>query len=182
MPRSHRKKPSLQSMTNSPSEKRSIYQGKDILRGLLIYASGDSIAALIQDEFLFSRLLGMMVIGSTIYALEIPNYFRWIDKVVPAQNGYKSTLKRTALAILYFNPLWIARHLLFIKIFIGNWNGISWNLLYIGLLSFLVNIPISLIANFIIQNKIRLSWRFFASAVFSAMMAIYYALSELLFN
>ena len=169
-------------MTTNPQERTFLFQKWDIIRGLLIYASGDSIASIIQGQFIISRLLGMMIIGATIYALEIPNYFRWIDRRVPPQKGYENTLKRTALAILYFNPLWIARHLLFIKIITGTWDGISWHLLYLGLMSFLVNIPISLVANFFIQNKIKLSWRFVASAIFSALMAIYYALAELLFS
>ena len=32
------------------------------------------------------------------------------------------------------------------------------------------------------KNKIHLDWRFIASAIFSALMAIYYALSETFFN
>ena len=153
-----------------------------MLRGLLIYASGDTVAAVISGEFMISRMAGMMVIGATIYALEIPNYFQWIDRKVPQSEGIMNTLKRTAFAMLYFNPLWIARHLLFIKIISASWQDISWNLIELGFWSFVVNIPIALIANYIIQNKIVFSWRFFASAVFSALMAIYYALAELFFN
>jgi len=59
---------------------------------------------------------------------------------------------------------------------------LSWSLIRIGSLSFLVNIPLSIIANYVIQNKIRLRWRFFSSAVFSALMAIYYALSVVFFK
>ena len=83
---------------------------------------------------------------------------------------------------MYFNPIWIWRHLLFIKIFSGNLAQINMNLFFIACFSFLVNIPISLIANYTIQNKIKLGWRFLASAIFSALMAIYYALSETIFN
>lgn len=94
----------------------------------------------------------------------------------------QASLLRTGLAILYFNPLWIARHLLFIQIFSGNWGGISFNLLKLGLYSFLVNIPIAFMANYVIQNRISLKWRFLASAVFSSLMAVYYALSKVLFG
>ncbi len=123
-----------------------------------------------------------MLIGATIYAFEIPNYFEWIVKKTTDLKGIKATLTRTGLAILYFNPLWIARHLLFIKLFSGELESIGWNLLEIAFWSFLANILISLIANYIIQNKFKLQWRFLASAIFSALMAIYYALSERLFS
>ena len=124
----------------------------------------------------------MMLVGATIYAFEIPNYFTWIDKKTLYFSGIKKTLAKTGLAIAYFNPLWIFRHLAFIKLFSGNYEQINGNLLTIALLSFGVNIPISFIVNFIIQNKIHLNWRFIASAIFSALMAIYYALSETIFN
>ena len=123
----------------------------------------------------------MILIGATLYAFEIPNYFNWIVKKTTKLSGVRLTLTKTVLAIAYFNPLWIARHLFFIKLFSGNLNGINMNLLEIAFWSFLVNIPISFIANFIIQNKIHLNWRFLASAIFSALMAIYYALSETIF-
>ena len=124
----------------------------------------------------------MMLIGATVYAFEIPNYFAWIDKKTAAISGYKKTLAKTGLAILYFNPLWIFRHLAFIKLFTFSYQDVNVNLLEIAVISFLVNIPISFIANYLIQNKIKLNWRFLASAIFSALMAIYYALSETIFK
>ena len=124
----------------------------------------------------------MILVGATIYAFEIPNYFTWIDKKTKQLSGIKKTLTKTSLAVAYFNPLWIFRHLAFIKLFSGNIYDINSNLLQIALLSFLVNIPISFIANFIIQNSIKLDWRFIASAIFSSIMAIYYALSETIFQ
>jgi len=124
----------------------------------------------------------MILIGATIYAFEIPNYFKWIDQKTKSLSGVKLTLSKTTLAIAYFNPLWIWRHLVLIKLFSGDIDLININLLWIAGLSFLVNIPISFIANFIIQNKIKLNWRFLASATFSALMAIYYALSETIFK
>ena len=123
-----------------------------------------------------------MLVGATIYAFEIPNYFAWIDKKTTDLNGVKKTLAKTALAIAYFNPLWIFRHLVFIKLFSGNYEQINEQLLIIACWSFLANIPISFAANYLIQNKVRLDWRFMASAIFSALMAIYYALSETIFN
>lgn len=158
------------------------YTKSNILKGALIYSAGDAIAAFSLNEFSMYRVLGMMLVGATIYAFEIPNYFAWIDRKTVSYIGFKKTLAKTGLAIAYFNPIWIWRHLLFIKIFSGNLEQINMNLFYIACISFLVNIPISFIANYIIQNRIQLAWRFLASAIFSALMAIYYALSETIFN
>ena len=160
---------------------RFVLSAKDILRGALIYASGDTVASLILQEFLWSRLIGMMVIGATVYAFEIPNYFRWIDSRVQPLKGFKHSLAKMGLAILYFNPLWIARHLFFILLFSGQFHAVSWDILRIASWSFLVNIPLSLIANYLIQNRINLKYRFMASAVFSALMAVWYAVSKALF-
>jgi len=159
-----------------------IFTKNNILKGAVIYAAGDSIAALILNEFSLVRLLGMMFIGATLYAFEIPNYFKWIETKTQNLKGLTYLLSKTGLAIAYFNPLWIARHLFFIKLFSGQFEALNWGLLNIALLSFAVNIPISFIANFIIQTKTPLKWRFLASAIFSALMAIYYALSETLFS
>jgi len=153
----------------------------DILRGLTIYSSGDSIAALLLGQFSWHRLVGMAFVGATVYAVEIPNVFRWIDRVA-GEPGLITSVKRTALALLYFNPVWIARHLFFIRLFSGDWHDVGWHLLRLGLLAFLANIPISLVANYLIQNAIPLRWRFLASAIFSALMAVYYAVSEVLFG
>ena len=158
------------------------YTKNNILRGAIIYASGDTIASLLLHEFSWMRLLGMMLIGATVYAFEIPNYFAWIEERTKNQTGWKLQFSKTSLAILYFNPLWISRHLLFIMLMSGHIRELSWDLIRIGSLSFLVNIPISLVANYIIQNIIHLKWRFFSSAVFSALMAIYYALSVVIFK
>ena len=124
----------------------------------------------------------MIVVGALVYSFEIPNYFAWIDKKTQSFNGMKKTLAKTGLAIAYFNPLWIFRHLLFIKLFMGQSDQINWSLLAVAFWSFLVNIPISFVANYVIQNKIHLNWRFVASAIFSGLMAIYYACSETLFQ
>lgn len=154
----------------------------DALRGMAIYGSGDTIAALILDEFLWTRLLGMMLVGGILYAWEVPHWFRWIDRGVPAGAGWKTALRRTALAMLYFNPLWIARHLAFIALFSGDWVALNLGLVDIGVRSFIVNIPLALLANWAIQNRLSYRRRFVASALFSALMAIYYALSSAIFG
>lgn len=155
-----------------------IYTKKNIIKGAVVYSLGDSIASLLLDEFAWIRLLGMLIVGATVYAFEIPNYFVWIDKISAHFIGVKKTVYKTLLAIAYFNPLWIARHLVFIKIFSNSLESLSMNLLQISLGSFLINIPIAVLANYIIQNKIKLDKRFMASAIFSGIMAIYYAMSE----
>lgn len=154
----------------------------NIIRGSIIYAAGDSIAAVLSHEFDWLRLAGTLFIGATVYAFEIPNYFNWIDKKVSHSTNFTSKIIRASLAMLYFNPLWIARHILFIKLFMGQYDSISWGLLTIGTISFLVNIPLSLGANYIIQNKIALQNRFIASAIFSGVMAVYYSLSIIWFG
>lgn len=158
-----------------------IYTKQNIIKGALIYSAGDTVAALLLGEFLWVRLIGIVLVGATIYAFEIPNYFKWIDRKTESYTGIKLSLYKTVLAIAYFNPIWIGRHLFFIMLFSGKINEVSWDLLRIASLSFLVNIPISMIANYIIQNRMPLKWRFLASSIFSALMAVYYALSIVFF-
>ncbi|RKZ81315.1 MAG: hypothetical protein DRR19_22425 [Candidatus Parabeggiatoa sp. nov. 1] len=158
------------------------YTWLNIWRGIIIYSVGDTIAALILAEFSIYRLVGIMFVGGTFYALEIPNYFRWIDSQIAESRNLHDSVKRTMLAMLYFNPIWIARHLFFIHLFSGNWHQMSWALITVSLWAFVVNIPISLLANYLIQNKLSYHWRFFGSAVFSGLMAIYYAFSEVFFR
>ncbi|EAY25507.1 hypothetical protein [Microscilla marina] len=163
-------------------QKRFEYTPQNIARGAIVYALGDCIAAFILGEFAWLRLLGMMLVGATLYAFEIPNYFRWIARKVGNDSSLKASFQRTALALLYFNPLWIARHLVLIKLVSGNAHLVGGHLLGIAFWSFIVNIPVSIVANYVIQNKIPLQWRFLASAIFSGLMAVYYALSELFFQ
>ena len=136
---------------------------------------------MLTDEFQFFRLIGMMFLGGTLYAIEIPWYFAWIERRFEKQ-GMASGIKRTLMAQAFFNPLWIARHLAFIKCFSGQFATIQWNLIGIGLDSFVHIAPYALLVNYAIQNFLPLSWRFLASAVFSTLTAIYYALSEVFFG
>ncbi len=158
------------------------YSRTSIARGAVIYSSGDLIASLLVHEFSWFRLAGMAVIGATIYALEIPNYFKYIERITAAWRGTSMRAMKTLLALLYFNPLWITRHLVLISLFSGTAATLTPEILKVATFSFLANIPISILANYLIQNKVTLAWRFFASALFSAAMAVYYALSPLLFR
>ena len=159
--------------------------GRDILSGLLIFSSGDTIAAIIQDDFMWSRLLGIALTGAFLYALEIPAYFKWIDKVtLKGQAGkpkIKTAIVRMLLAQLFFNPLWIARHMLFIHLFTGNYSAISPNLLLSGSISFLYALPVTLIVNYLTQNLVGIRYRFIVTALFSAVIAVYYAMSAVWF-
>ncbi|MBP7461777.1 MAG: hypothetical protein KBA26_10850 [Candidatus Delongbacteria bacterium] len=159
-----------------------LYSRINIIKGGLVYGIGDTIAALITHHFSLTRCLGVVLVGATLYALEIPNYFRWIDQRTRPLPSVRRGLARTMLALLYFNPIWITRHLVLINLFSGQRPVYSLALVGVAVQSFLWNIPISLTANFLIQNKVIRRRRFLASALFSASMAVYYALSEVIFR
>ncbi len=155
----------------------------DSLSGLFIYTAGDTLAAYLLDEFSISRLLGMAILSSTLYSLEIPAYFKWIDTKYPnTQQFFSDKLKRAALVVIFFNPLWIARHLSFIYLFTGNWQAINLSLLNISLLSFLINMPLSFCCNYLMQNHLALKWRYSVSSLYAAILTVYYAMSEQLFE
>lgn len=158
------------------------YTRKNILNGALIFCIGDTAASFILNEFSLIRFFGISIIGGTIYAFEVPNVFNWIEINTASKSDFYKKILKCIYAVLYFNPLWIARHLFFINVLKLQWNEINWELLSIGLHSFLWNLPLGLTANYIIQNKIKLKWRFIVSASYSSIMAIYYALSNYLFK
>jgi len=150
----------------------------NIRSGAIIYATGDTVAAIMLGQFSPIRTLGMMLIGATVYAFEIPNCFHYIDKyTAKMKRGIRYATTRTLLAFLYFNPLWIVRHMLFITILNSDWLKINPELFKTALLSWIFNIPISLLGNAIIQQKIPTKWRFIGSSIFSGIMAIYFALA-----
>ena len=81
------------------------YSKSNIIRGALIYSTGDIIASLLLNEFMWSRLFGMIIIGATVYAFEIPNYFHWIDKKTANLEGILKTLSKTGLATVSYTHL-----------------------------------------------------------------------------
>jgi hypothetical protein len=70
----------------------------------------------------------------------------------------------------------------FIKLCSGRLDQIGWHLIGVATRSFLMNVPLSVAGNYLIQNVIPLRHRFLRSALFSAMMAIYYAVSSYWFR
>ncbi len=156
---------------------------RDAISGAVVYAAGDTAAALLLGQFSLLRLLGMALIGATVYAVEIPAWFRRIEaRTSSIPRGLRLLAVRTGLALLYFNPLWIARHLLFILLLRLEWGAIEPAILWTACLSWLVNIPVSALGNAVIQTGIPLKWRFLGSSVFSGLLAVYYAYSGEWFN
>lgn len=160
--------------------RRFIYSKENILKGALIYSVFDGIAAIILNEYSITRFIGMMLMGGTFYAFEIPNYFSWIEKKTAETPVNKKSFIKTLYALAYFNPVWIARHLIIIELLTHK--TVSPEVLNIAYKSFLFNIPISFLGNYIIQNLIYLPYRFVASAIFSGLMAVYYAFSTVIFS
>jgi hypothetical protein len=156
------------------------YTVKNIFQGAIVFSIGDAIAAYLLNELSLFRFIGMMLVGSTIYAFEIPNYFQWISQKCANLTGFRWKFAKTLYALAYFNPIWIARHLLIIAFL--NQSEINISLITVACISFVVNIPIAFIGNYSIQNFINLPNRFLASALFSGIMAIYYAYSSTIFT
>lgn len=153
---------------------------QDAITGAVLFAAGDSIACLLTGDFLYPRMLGMLVLGGSLYAWEIPAYFQHLQHRFNKQ-GYASAFKRTIAAALFFNPLWIARHLVFIKIFAGEWRMVSVDVIGLATQSFIYCFPVSLLANYMILNVVASRWRFLYSSIYSALTVIYYALSQVIF-
>lgn len=144
----------------------------------LIYPIGDGIAQLILQEFSIYRFLSLTFLAFAFYSWEIPGWFKLLD----SKNYKLNWLGRTIGAILYFNPLWIARHMFFISL--GkvnslcaiNLNELIISSLILGTKSFIINLPISVLGNFIVQVKLKLKHRFLGSVILTSLFAICYAL------
>ena len=108
------------------------YRRRDVLQGIVVYTAGDTAAALVLGEASWMRALVVALVGGFVYALEVPAYFRWIDRRVSGKRGLRLGMTRTALALAYFNPLWIARHLFFLRAAVADWDAITFDLLRIG--------------------------------------------------
>lgn len=160
-----------------------IYTKKDIFWGGVLLVLSDGIAAIATDQLTLTRVVGMFIIGSTLYAFEIPNFFVWIEKITSKHlEGFKRKFVKTIAVVIFFNPIWIFRHFAIIYILLGDFELINQQLFLTASVSYLFNIPISIAGNYIIQNKLPLDWRFVGSSVFSVIMTIYYSLSPAIFS
>ena len=164
----------------------------------LIYPLGDAIAQLILHEFSFYRVLSLTILALVFYQWEIPTWFQFLDSIeisnqktttipmfhtVLHQDSKLNWLGRTVGAMIYFNPLWIARHMFFISLSRGNLESVGFNALILssvilGTKSFLVNLPISILGNFIVQVKLKLEHRFLGSVILTSLLTICYAMAH----
>ncbi|MFA7341218.1 MAG: hypothetical protein WC028_30830 [Candidatus Obscuribacterales bacterium] len=167
------------------------------LAGWLIYPAGDLLAQLMLGEVSVLRTLIVLLSGGLLYSFEVPAWFRQIDKLTFRQtmltrhrwlSTFTKTIEgelklnwigRTIAAQLYFNPLWIARHVFFIGAATMDYSvgpiEILSSVVAAGALSFLTNLPISIAGNYTIQVHVPTRWRFFASAMMTALLTLKYA-------
>lgn len=168
------------------------------IAGWLIYPSGDLVAQLIMGQVSLARTLIVVLAGGLLYRFEIPACFRRIDAVsfLPStilrhpwlgfftkavnEDRKLNWLGRTAAAMLYFNPLWITRHLLIISATSINFSvgvtAVLGGVLSSGAISFVTNLPLTVAANYFIQVHVPARWRFFASATLTAALTLKYAI------
>lgn len=135
----------------------------------------DLLVQLSMHEFNAMRLVTVALAGGLVYRREIPTWFLQLDL------ANLSGVGRTIGSLVYFNPLWIARHMLFIKIATSSWAEITsgalvFVALLIGIKSFLLNLPLSFAGNYIIQTKLPVDIRYLGSIVLSGLLAIIYAM------
>jgi hypothetical protein len=155
------------------------YMNYWIKRGVIggsVYCLGDFIATFLLDDISLFRSIGIFCLGGILYNVEISLYFKWIEKTRLNLKWRKVT--KSLLAAVFFNPVWIFRHFVFIKLFTFSLVDITFTLFITSVYSFVVNTPISLVGNYIIQNVITEKERFVASAIMSGLMAVSYALTE----
>ena len=146
-----------------------ILQKRRVVAGAILYPVGDALGALLTGSFTWGRFLGLSLVGASLYAWEVPLAFSIISGL-----SEERPLRKLLLALLYFNPLWIARHLFFLRLFSGQ-ALLASGLLAASLSSFLISLPLSAVGNYVVQNKLPLSHRFLGSATFSGIMALYSA-------
>lgn len=156
-----------------------IYNRKDIFWGGVLMGLSDVISSMFNGDFLIYRSLGIALIGATLYAIEIPNFYHWLEGFTNSNfSGFTAKALKAVGVTLFFNPLWIYRHFIFMKIFSLEFNGMGYDLVVAASKSFLASIMVALIGNYIVQNKINLKWRFVASSVLSVLLVVFYAISK----
>lgn len=175
------------------------------LVGWIVYPLGDLVGQLIVGEVNFLRAGILMLAGGLIYRLEIPAWFKLIDSVSPRRHTIENHafltlvtrtdqdavklnwLGRTVGAMAYFNPVWIARHMMFIMLATTSFAKVSLATFFLaalstGSISFLTNLPLSFLGNYLIQVHLPLRYRFLGSALFTTLLTIKYAIEYRLFN
>lgn len=135
----------------------------------------DLLVQLSMHEFNAMRLVTVALAGGLVYRREIPTWFLQLDL------ANLSGIGRAIGSLIYFNPLWIARHMLFIKIATSSWAEITSGALVfialaLGIKSFLLNLPLSFAGNYIIQTKLPVDVRYLGSIVLSGLLAVIYAI------
>lgn len=173
------------------------------LVGWLLYPSGDLVAQLITGgQVNWWRALVLMLVGGLVYRLEIPAWFRRLDAlsfntqmlarrpwlrsfsraVEGATDGARKLnwVGRTVGAMVYFNPIWIARHVFFISLVTitasTTLSALLQASLKTGCVSFFTNLPLTIAANYTIQTHVPLRARFLASALLTTLLTVKYAI------
>lgn len=106
----------------------------------------------------------------------------------PLRAGHLNWLGRTIGGMAYFNPLWIARHIFVIYLTTHHFQfethpvSVVGDCLKVGCQSFMTNLPLSLLGNYVIQEKLPADLRFAGSATLSAVMAGLYAIEYWFFS
>ena len=179
----------------------------DMLEGFLVYGLGDLAAQIILGSPSIVRTIGIGLIGSSFYALEVPLWFRMIEgtfchasnKIRACQmfkepNNenicYLDYKGRTLMAMSYFNPIWVARHMFFLSLLNAISKGYVFsspfrvfiNLIPVAAKSFVVCIPIIILGNYIVQNRIKMKYRLIGSAILSSICALWFAVSQAIFG
>lgn len=165
----------------------------------VLYPAGDAIAQLILGEFSLPRLIALSLVGGLVYQAETPRWFRWLDQhrlppqqaqrwpwhwlTQPHQAQYRlNWLGRMLGSMSFFSPPWIMRHMLILKVSTTPWNDIALltvlpDLWMAACKSFLTNLPIGIVGNYIIQARLPLEYRFWGSICMSGIMGIAFALA-----
>lgn len=182
----------------------------NLVVGWILYPLGDFIGQCLLGTLSFERTVVIALLGGIVYRFEVPRWFAFLDKIRVSEKRAKTFplnlilkkdadadeegkhklnwLGRTAGAMSYFNPLWIARHVFIIYVTTHHLSiemessKVVMHFVGLGVKSFLVNLPISIIGNYIIQERLPLTYRFAGSATLSGIFAISYALEYWFFK
>jgi hypothetical protein len=182
-------------------------QFRHMVEGFIVYGLGDLLAQIILGKASIIRTIGIGFIGGTVYALEVPLWFRMIENTFchasdkiracmmfkqPDNNDccYLDYKGRTLMAMSYFNPIWIARHMFFLSLLNALSAGIAvispfhefLHLIPVATKSFVICIPITVVGNYIVQNRISMKYRLIGSAVLSAVCVFWFAIAKVLFG